>query len=141
MLSGLPRHRPIWGRLFAAFALVAFAVRAITPAGYMFAPSQEPGRFITVTLCSAHGSELAVLDRQTGEFLPDGDETPKDDDEPQNTACVFATAANLAAPETSPALIANPIAVTAPINAPEHLAPGRGLAAPPPFPTGPPATA
>ncbi len=141
MLGGC-RHRRSWyAQAFAAFALLAFAVRALVPAGYMFAPAQD-GRFLTVTLCSGHGAIETLLDLSTGQLV-DPDDVP--DNTPENppsadAPCVFATVATLAAPEQALALpsalgVANadhPLIVS--------VAPGQGLAAPPPWSTGPPYT-
>jgi|CXWL01.1.fsa_nt_gi hypothetical protein len=137
MLSGLA-NRSGWGRALAALAFMAIAVRAIVPAGYMLAADSEPGRFVTVTLCSTHGSVDAVLDRETGDIIDAGDQPSTPSDNPDTSPCVFAAAAHLAAPEHAPAAISVAFAREAlRFNAVEAR-PGLGLAAPPPFSTGPP---
>ncbi len=122
--------------------LIAIAVRALVPAGYMLGPAQEPGRFLTVTLCSMYGAVETVLDQKTGEYLPAGQTAPADDQQQSHsdTPCVFATAAPLAVPEQAP-VPAQLFAIEAtPVLAALDVAPGRGLAAPPPWSTGPPRT-
>lgn len=107
----------------------------------MLAPAQEPGRFLTVTLCSLHGAVEVVLDRETGEYLSEGEAPPSDTSKPQAEApCVFATAAPLAAPEQAAALTVDQTFVIATTFGAADVFPGRGLAAPPPWSTGPPST-
>ena len=127
-------------RTLAALALLAIAVRALVPAGYMLATAQD-GRFIAVTLCSGHGAVDAVIDLTTGAVV-DADAT-KQNDIPSNAPnpdapCVFATMAALSAPEHPPAFTL--VFQSAPAERVRDLAvaPGRGLAAPPPWSTGPP---
>jgi hypothetical protein len=132
-----------FARMLAAVALLAMVVRALVPAGYMFAPDRG-GDVLTVTLCSGHGAVAAVIDLQTGAVV-DADAAP-DDQSPgkssnANAPCVFASVATLAAPEA-------PVTVTVALQmapaetiASVRAAPGRGLAAPPPWSTGPPLTA
>ena len=143
MLRGLRHQRTGFAQALAAFALLAITVRALVPAGYMFTPAQD-GRFITVTLCSAHGATEAVIDLNTGAVV-DPDSTTQDDP-PANAPsadapCVFAASASLVAPEQLASL---PVAFSvASVELPRtiEVAPGRGLAAPPPWSTGPPITA
>ncbi len=141
MLRGA-RSRTAWGRTLTAIAFLAMAVRAVIPAGYMLAADRDGGRFVTVELCSAHGSVEALLDRETGAILDTAPAPkPAHDDDGKNTPCVFATAAHLAAPEHAPALITIEIAADAPSLGAADVRPGLGLAAPPPWSTGPPLTA
>lgn len=142
MLRGLRRHRPGFAQALAAFALLTMVVRALVPAGYMFAPAQD-GRFITVTLCSGHGVAEAIIDLSTGQVIDAGDaptNNPVENAPGADAPCVFATVAALAAPAQALAL---PLAFS--VAAVDHphsvvVAPGRGLAAPPPWSTGPPYT-
>lgn len=123
-------RRPAFAHALMALALIGVALRAVTPAGFMLAPV---GGAMTVVLCTAQGPELITLD--LGDHKP-GKDTPKHDK--AEAPCVFAAAAHLASPER--AAIAAPLAlafVIAPLSA-EHVQPGRGLAAPPPWSTGPP---
>lgn len=114
-----------------ALAFIAIALRAVTPAGFMLAPA---GGQMTVVLCTAQGPELITLD--LGDHKP-GKDGPKHDK--GEAPCVFAAAAHLVSPERAP--IAAPLGLAylvAPLWA-RHAQPGRGLAAPPPWSTGPPA--
>lgn len=143
MLVAVPRnerHRQSGlSRTLAALALLAMVVRALIPAGYMVAPAGQ-GRSVAVTLCSAHGAQTLFLDLDTGDFAP------KKSGVPSKTAggdapCVFAMASALAEPGTPAAL---PAALpTGPTFVPTSVwtSPGRGLAAPPPWATGPPIAA
>lgn len=137
------RHcRSDFAQALSALALLAIAVRALVPAGYMLAPAQD-GRFIAVQLCSEHGASEAVIDLNTGRLV-DPDDIPADNAPEKapgaDAPCVFATAAALGLAEPPPAL---PVAFS--VTAEGHplffsTAPGRGLAAPPPWSTGPPST-
>lgn len=134
--------RTVWGRMLTAIAFLAMAVRAVIPAGYMLADDRDSGRFVTIELCSAHGSVEALLDRETGAILDTAPAPkPAHDDDGKNTPCVFAAAAHLAAPEHAPALIAAEVTADAPSLGVADMRPGLGLAAPPPWSTGPPPTA
>ena len=142
MLRGLRHHKTGFAQALTAFALLAMVVRALVPAGYMFAPSQDH-RFITVTLCSGHGSGEAVIDLTTGAVV-DADEAQKhkapSNQQNSDGPCVFAAAAALSAPEQPASL---PVVFRlASVELPRAIeaAPGRGLAAPPPWSTGPPLT-
>lgn len=143
MLRGLRHHRTGFARTLAAFALLAMVVRALVPAGYMFAPTQDH-RFITVTLCSGHGPAEAVIDLTTGAIVDPG--STNQSDEPSKKSpnadapCVFAVAAALSAPEQPASLPVVFRLASADLPRAIEVAPGRGLAAPPPWSTGPPLT-
>lgn len=122
-------------------ALVAVFWRMLTPAGYMLGPADAGGW--RIQLCTAQGTVEAFLDPATGALSPvehgDGSGDPIDRDDPSKI-CAFAAAAHFAPPAdvlgNEPAIYAAP-------------APSRsftvqristtGMAAPPPWPTGPPA--
>lgn len=119
------------GRLALALILLALTMRLLVPTGWM--PSAD-GR--SVTLCTGMGVVEAWVDA-------DGDLHEKAPSKPVKAGepCVFAgLAAAILAPQAMPAL---PLPATAasPVLLPAlTIAIGRGLAAPPPPPTGPPAT-
>ncbi|MFA7261667.1 MAG: hypothetical protein WC068_01485 [Caulobacter sp.] len=127
-------------------ALLAVMVRAMIPAGYMVGPSRTADATAVIMLCTGQGYVATRVDLATGKVL-DGSETPpRKHDTPakspgDHAPCVFAAAAPLASPEVAVA-VAVPVQVetTAWANT-AVVTPGRGLAAPPPWPTGPPATA
>lgn len=143
MLRGLHLRWPAWARAVTALVLLAMCVRVATPPGYMLAASGD-GRYITVTFCSGHGPTNSLLDLRTGEIVEatkaPGEKEPEGRTH-RDSPCVFAAAAHLAAPE-APFVLQTDFRIVA---APRVLAiaqtPGRGLAAPPPWATGPPLTA
>lgn len=143
MLRGLRYGRTGFARALAAFALLAIAVRAFLPAGFMLAPAQD-GRFVSVVLCSGHTQTQMVMDLETGAIL-DADAVPagKSSDHRSQTdaPCAFAMAAHLAPPETARALDVALAAHALEAERPFAVLPGRGLAAPPPWSTGPPSLA
>ena len=65
MLGGFCRSNSGLSRALAALALLAMAVRALVPAGYMLAPEQN-GRTSIVTLCTGHGLVDVVVDHGAG---------------------------------------------------------------------------
>lgn len=117
----------------AALALVAFAllIRLLVPAGWM--PAAEGG--YAITLCTSQGLTTAWVDEQGR--IHKGEPGKAGVDHP----CLFAGfAAALDAPLLAGALVAPlPAAILPPI-AHVTVAIGRGLAAPPPPATGPPAS-
>lgn len=115
-------------------------VRAIVPAGYMLAPQQD-GRFIEIVRCSGHNGQNIFFDQDTGQIV-DADTVEKSKHPANPPAdggpCVFAAMAAMASPEPAPAISA-PYRYAL-IETPRRhiIMPGRGLAAPPPWSTGPP---
>ncbi|MEI9851811.1 MAG: DUF2946 family protein [Sphingomonas sp.] len=124
--------RPVRGIALALLAL-ALAVRVLVPAGWM--PMQGQG--FAITLCTGAGAVEAWVDAD-GEL----GKRPAAPDTERGRHCAFAGLggpllgdapdAALAIPFAPEAAAAKPPALTAAI--------GRGLAAPPPPATGPPAT-
>jgi hypothetical protein len=135
--------RPAWirkhGQAFAALALLAMIVRAILPAGYMLAPARQ-GELLAITLCSGHGPVEALIDLNTGALVEHQKKAPEKS-AASDAPCVFAAVPALAAPEAPFTLAVRFIAISAAPSRLAEVAPGRGLAAPPPWATGPPATA
>jgi hypothetical protein len=143
MLRGLRHHRTGFAQALTAFALMAMVVRALVPAGYMFAPTQDH-RFITVTLCSGHGPTELVMDLTTGAVVDPGstnqNDAPSKNAPSADAPCVFAVAAALSAPEQPASLPVVFRLASADLPRASAITPGRGLAAPPPWSTGPPLT-
>ncbi|MDZ4689688.1 hypothetical protein [Terricaulis sp.] len=138
MLRGLRHGRTGFSQVLAALAFIAIAVRALVPSGYMVGPSDD-GRILPIVLCSGHE---AFLDLTTGQLVEGGAPAQDDGQSKQTSApCVFAVSAHFATPEaTADLALAQVYADEAPV---VRLvsAPGSGLAAPPPWATGPPLTA
>ncbi|MEQ1488996.1 MAG: hypothetical protein ABL932_00445 [Terricaulis sp.] len=138
MLRGLRHGRTGFSQVLAALAFIAIAVRALIPTGYMVGPAED-GRILPIVLCSGHE---AFLDLSTGQLVDGG--APADDDglsKQTSVPCVFAVSAHFATPEaTGESALAQVYADVAPAIRPVSV-PGRGLAAPPPWATGPPLTA
>lgn len=137
------RRRSGFVQGFAALALMAMVARALLPAGFMLAPAGHGG-FIGLTLCSGQGAATAYIDLRTGAIV-DGDKAPAPSSPAKSgsdgTPCLFASVVMLAAPEASPKMIvaARPSQTMA--AAIVRSTPGHGLAAPPPWATGPPLAA
>ncbi|MGE0828364.1 MAG: hypothetical protein AB7O04_03315 [Hyphomonadaceae bacterium] len=120
--------------MFATLALVAMAVRAFVPAGFMSAVERQANFPLPIVLCTGHAVEAGAVPSEKGD-------RPEHAGKQDHAPCVFAAAAALAAPEQGPAAHAPALRVAAPPYAVAAVRPGRGLAAPPPWPTGPPLNA
>lgn len=122
-----------------ALALIALAVtmRLAVPAGYMVT-ADESGR-IQIEICTEQGTISRTLDLATGAYIDDTGH-PDGGDSVDHSPCAFATGTQFAAPpEALPAPAERRIIKSASIHHPRSLETARRLAAPPPYPTGPPA--
>ena len=124
-------------RLLGALILLAFAIRAVVPAGYMLNSAPQSG--VSVVLCSAHGLIEVKVDPVTGEVSL-AKKSPDNQSGKDDSPCAFSAIAKIAPPSTGFKLVApRELAVLAPPVS-HHVAPGQGLTAPPPPATGPPST-
>ncbi|MEP7210685.1 MAG: hypothetical protein ABI740_07600 [Alphaproteobacteria bacterium] len=128
------------GKRLGALALLAMAVRAIVPAGYMLATADTAGgRYLTITLCDAHGDNQRVLDVKAGKYVDPSEVPANHSNKVEHAPCVFAIAAPAAPPAASIELIAfSAVHQDIVLAVPRDIRPGRGIAAPPPPSTGPP---
>ena len=95
------------GKRLGALARLAMAVRAIVPAGYMLATAETvDGRYLTVTLCDAHGDSQRVLDVKAGKYVDPSQVPANHSNKVEHAPCVFAMAAPAAPPAASIELIA-----------------------------------
>ncbi|MEQ1754986.1 MAG: DUF2946 family protein [Micropepsaceae bacterium] len=123
-------------RVLRALVLLAFAVRAIIPSGYMINSTPESG--VMVVLCSAHGLLAAKVDPVTGEVSFEK-KAPSNHSDKDDAPCAFSAIAKVAPPSTNFVFDApRELAALVPLPS-QGAAPGRGLTAPPPPSTGPPA--
>lgn len=115
-----------------AFIVLALAVRALVPAGWM--PTFADGR-TTITLCTGAGMVEAWVDEdgKIHKEQPAGSTT-------HNQPCAFAGLGAVADIPMAAAMVAQPLAYSAPSLAFDaaNIAIGLGLAAPPPPAIGPP---
>ncbi len=131
------------GARLGAIALLAMLVRAIVPAGYMLAEADTGhGRYFTVTMCSEHGGGKQIIDLDTGKQVDPGTLKSHSNGkaETKPAPCVFAAAAPLAPPLAAIEPVSFPVAYEVEFSYAQDLRPGRGIPAPPPPATGPPAT-
>lgn len=124
-----PTHHRAGGltHALALLALLAFVLRAAIPAGYML--DQRANYPAGMVICSGFAMDQADK--------PD----PHKDEKNDHTPCVFAMSAVFNAPAQAPSIDAPLFAVAFAATAYEALRPGLGLAAPPPWATGPPQNA
>jgi hypothetical protein len=129
-------HR-ISGRL-GAIALLALIVRAVLPTGFMLAEADTgSGRYLTLEFCDAHAGKQKVVDLETGKIM---DAPVKGKSSGNQPPCAFcASVVAMASPEPIVELIKFVTEHGANFVEVRDLRPGRGIAAPPPPSTGPPA--
>lgn len=125
--------------LGAWLTVCAIAVRILIPAGYMVAPMPGEGGLPAIVICTAQGAKTVSVDTIG---LNEGDRQapgPADNDSGADQGCIFAGAVTpLPVPGLQVTRAEAPVAVSQ-IDLPvAHQRPGLGLAAPPPFKTGPP---
>lgn len=132
------------GRRLGAIALLALLVRAIVPAGYMLASAETTeGRYLVVQLCDSHAGFTQVIDLDTGlqvdaAKLPAGAGGKPAHEKSGKAPCVFAAAPHVSTPQHAVAVSAFRLQVETARYVAVSVAPGRGIAAPPPPSTGPP---
>jgi hypothetical protein len=121
--------------VFALFAC-ALLVRALVPAGWMPGDSAHAG---TLQLCFDAGApDAATLAKITAELAAHKLPVDKHDGD-KSQHCDFAASAHaLLTPAQAPQIAMPEMAEAPALMASLQLAPGRGLAAPPPPATGPP---
>lgn len=126
-------------RLIALLALMAIAVRAGTPMGVMVTADQD--HRMVVALCSGAGPVQLALNLETGVYeTVDLQPTDHDTKTSDHAPCVFAAAAALATPSLDTGLALTPPDRREAITFSTTVTVGQGLAAPPPWATGPPHT-
>jgi hypothetical protein len=131
------RHRR--NLLALGLAILALALQGLVPAGFMVAHKAQDQLF-AITLCTSDGNVAAFID-QDGAIVtaPQHGDLPDETDHTGKNPCAFASHSAavvvplLAAVETPERVrdVAQPTALA-------YVAPGLGLAAPPPPKTGPP---
>lgn len=136
------------GHRFSVFALMlmALAVNALVPSGYMTSQAADGG--ITLTMCTGQGRQSAIL-LPDGAILLPGDidtgdqQAPADnDDDGPAMPCAFAgngTATSTGDPGGTLAE-AEPVTTLPVVDAPRTLMPVLRMAAPPPSSHAPPLT-
>jgi hypothetical protein len=128
------------GRQLGAIALLAMLVRALVPAGYMLAEADTPnGRYLVVQMCESHAAAPQVFDLDTGQLVEASNLPAKPGGKSDNSACVFALSASMASPPAAVEPVVFRTAFAADLVVAPVVFPGRGIAAPPPPSTGPPA--
>ena len=126
-------------RVGVLLTLTVLFARALVPTGYMLDTADPAG--IRIQLCSSQGFTEIVVHPATGLIWGDqgsAEGAPHQDAEPPQS-CGFAISGHMAGPISN--LGVQPVVYEpmTPQSAKAHLVvSGRGLLAPPPFPTGPP---
>jgi hypothetical protein len=126
-MGWLSRGPGYWRGVFLTLVVLALAMKVIVPPGFMLASDAGAPR---IAVCTGHGA-MAMND-------PSGSKAPAH--KTSDTPCAFAGSVTPPAPALV-ATIAEPLAIVVELLAgqtPDDLAPGRGLAAPPPQSHAPP---
>lgn len=127
--------------LLGTFALIAFIVRGLVPAGYMLETSAEPGQFVKVAICHGDGGTgTLTLDLKTGKYVDTDDLPGQSDPDQKASSCPYAMTAFFSLPAVAVTLNKPVYDAYAPALEIALVAPGQGLAAPPPPPRAPPLT-
>ena len=117
-----------WRGVFMTLAVLALVLKIMVPQGFMVADRGAP---FPLVICTGHGPM---------QVLPQGHDPSKTPEKKSDAPCAFAGSvtpptpslvATIAEPYSQPALQIAAIRSN-------YIAPGLGLAAPPPFTTGPP---
>ena len=140
MLRILRNRRTGFAQALAAFALLAMAFRALLPAGYMLAPSPDGG-VTAVAFCIEHHAIEPVFDAGGGKSnIDERDDVGQPEDKPHHAAapCVFSAIAAVQTPDHDLSVPIGLIKDRSVEPARVHFADVQGLAAPPPWATGPP---
>jgi hypothetical protein len=131
-----PKSKP--SRFIALMVLLALAIGSLFPSGYML--GAKAGGF-EVTLCTQGGNVTAYL-LADGTLVPNGPDAP-DQNHQSDGPCDFAFHSGSVFAHFAPSAQSLPAfdVVRSPLLTKHKIAPGRGLAAPPPPKTGPPSQA
>lgn len=140
MQSRQPIHFDIVCLLASVMVTLALMLQALVPVGYMVKANAQ-GDGIAITLCTPQGSVAAIM-APDGQIVAAGDDhhTPGDQGPSDQSPCAFAAHTSAAQATFIPPIEAPQTFALTP-SPPWHataIAPGHGLAAPPPPKTGPP---
>lgn len=132
------RHHLLGNRTLAALIIAAaLLLRAAIPAGYMIAPSAQ-AKQIFVTVCTGMQGETKQVALPTSSKQAE----PGKEHQAKDSPCAFTALAGLADVAQGTDLALAPLATGQDLPpASRSVSIGRGLAAPPPYQTGPPAIA
>ncbi len=114
-------HR--YAKLTLVLLALAFAVKALVPAGYMISSNSE--RFLTVTICA----DASGIPKQMRIAIPDKDQTGSDHSETadKSQACAFSGSGHAALGSADPVLLGAALAFILLIGfAPLRAQPARG---------------
>jgi len=130
-------------KLHLLVGMLAIAIKVAIPVGYMVAPQALAAGLTPIVLCTSDGNVTAFMD-EGGQIVTHGDEALANDhqglpSDHEGSKCAFAgQGVPLAAPQAASMAVQFEGAVSPTAIQPSFVAPGLGLAAPPPPKTGPP---
>lgn len=135
-----PEARRRSSRFAVWLAAIALAFQALLPGGFMLDTKPGDGS-ITITLCTASGNITAIMD-QDGQIRETHTQKdmPTEGNAQKHGVCIFAghgAAFDLPSPAPIAPIVFAPYRPSD-FSAAAYVAPGLGLAAPPPPKTGPP---
>lgn len=123
--------------------MLAIAIKVAIPVGYMVAPQALAAGLTPIVLCTSDGNVTAFMDKG-GQIVAHGEEALANDhqglpSDHEGTKCAFAgQGVPLAGPQAANIAVLFEDVVRIASTPQSFVAPGLGLAAPPPPKTGPP---
>ena len=135
-------HRSAWTLGALALTVLAMAMRVVIPSGYMVASSEAAHGLPQMVICTGQGAMVVAVDAEghlvKTSLKPASKPSHQDKDRPDHPCAFSATSA--AAQSANLALSLAPVRFRQSVPQPLASAqrPGLGLAAPPPWTTGPP---
>ena len=140
-------HRSAWTSWALAVTVLAMAMRVVIPSGYMVARSDASHGLPQMVICTSQGAMAVAVDAE-GHLVktslkpasePSHSDPEHSDKDRPDDPCAF-SATSAAAQSANLALPLAPLSFShsAPLPLASAQRPGLGLAAPPPWTTGPP---
>lgn len=136
------KHRNAWTSWALALTVLAMAVRVAIPGGYMVAAPDAHRGLPQMVICTGQGAMAVAVDADghlvKASIKPASKQSPSDKDRPDHPCAFSATSAAAETPGPAPSLAPLRFSQKTPQPLASAQRPGLGLAAPPPWTTGPP---
>ena len=135
-------HRRAWTSWALAVTVLAMAMRVVIPSGYMVARSDAAHGLPQMVICTSQGAMVVAVDAEghlvKTSLKPASKPSHQDKDRPDHPCAFSATSAAAQSANLTLPLAPLSFSHSAPLPLASAQRPGLGLAAPPPWTTGPP---